>query len=184
MHNYCFARIVLNPSHHIYFCKSGAISNDNNLRQPHTVHIIAKMRYLALPTTLINGKQPWGRPRRLILSINIRLEPKGFILGAKISFIITIRVYVYSMPKAFGQYLWKRVENQMLVYRYHSLKIDMEHQAEKPAAVLTGTAMAGRVGPPLGTVDIGQSESAYIFRVALPGVHRHDSKFPVLLVYQ
>ncbi|XP_058220509.1 increased DNA methylation 3-like isoform X1 [Rhododendron vialii] len=57
----------------------------------------------------------------------------------------------------------------------HSLKIDMEHQAEKPAAVLTGTAKAGRVGPPLGTVDIGQSESAYIFRVALPGVHQHDS---------
>lgn len=65
----------------------------------------------------------------------------------------------------------------MLVYRSKSLKINMEHQAEKPtvaekpAVVLTGAAKA-QVGPPLGAVDIGCSESAYIFRVALPGVLR------------
>lgn len=88
------------------------------------------------------------------------------------------------MPKTFVQYLRKRAENKVLVYRSQSLKIDMEHQAEKPVAVLKGTANAGRVGPPLGTVDVGHSKTAYIFRVALPGVHRHDSKFSVLLVYQ
>ncbi|KAK3002467.1 hypothetical protein RJ639_022107 [Escallonia herrerae] len=39
----------------------------------------------------------------------------------------------------------------------------------KPAVVLTGTAKEGKVGPPLGMVDIGVSESAYLFQVALPG---------------
>lgn len=77
----------------------------------------------------------------------------------------------------------------MLVYRSKSLKINMEQQAEKPtvaekpAVVLTGAAKA-QVGPPLGAVDIGCSESAYIFRVALPGVLRDACKFPFLLVYQ
>ena len=52
----------------------------------------------------------------------------------------------------------------------------MEHQA-KPAVVLTGVAKEGKAGPPLGTVDIGRSEGAYLFRVALPGVRRSGSKF-------
>lgn len=43
----------------------------------------------------------------------------------------------------------------------------------KPA-VLTGTALEGAAGPPIGHVDIGISESAYLFRVALPGVRKDN----------
>ena len=50
--------------------------------------------------------------------------------------------------------------------------------------VLTGTAKEGKAGLPLGTVDIGRSENAYLFRVGLPGVCRNASTFPVLLIYQ
>ncbi|CAO2815895.1 unnamed protein product [Amaranthus hypochondriacus] len=42
------------------------------------------------------------------------------------------------------------------------------------AVVLTGTALEGTVGPPIGHVDIGISKSAYLFRVALPGVRKDD----------
>ncbi|CAN4077958.1 unnamed protein product [Withania somnifera] len=42
----------------------------------------------------------------------------------------------------------------------------------KPAITVTGTAEKCAIGPPLGLVDIGSSENAYLFRVALPGV-RH-----------
>ncbi|KAI8016201.1 Increased DNA methylation 3 [Camellia lanceoleosa] len=42
-----------------------------------------------------------------------------------------------------------------------------------PAVVLTGTANERRVGHGFGSVEIGRSESAYIFRVALPGVRRN-----------
>uniref|UniRef100_A0A7C8YDJ5 SHSP domain-containing protein n=1 Tax=Opuntia streptacantha TaxID=393608 RepID=A0A7C8YDJ5_OPUST len=41
-----------------------------------------------------------------------------------------------------------------------------------PSVVLTGTAREGTPGPPIGHVDIGVSESAYLFRVALPGVRK------------
>ncbi|KAF5955836.1 hypothetical protein HYC85_008692 [Camellia sinensis] len=43
-----------------------------------------------------------------------------------------------------------------------------------PAVVLTGTANEQRVGHSFGSVEIGRSESAYIFRVALPGVRRNS----------
>ncbi|CAL5384406.1 unnamed protein product [Camellia sinensis] len=44
-----------------------------------------------------------------------------------------------------------------------------------PAVVLTGTANERRVGHHFGSVEIGRSESAYIFRVALPGARRNGS---------
>ncbi|XP_016463300.1 increased DNA methylation 3 [Nicotiana tabacum] len=40
----------------------------------------------------------------------------------------------------------------------------------KPTVTLTGTAEKCAIGPSLGVVDIGNSENAYLFRVALPGV--------------
>lgn len=46
----------------------------------------------------------------------------------------------------------------------------------KPDIILTGTAKTCPIGPPLGLVDIGSSDNAYIFRVALPGV-RHKCKY-------
>lgn len=48
----------------------------------------------------------------------------------------------------------------------------------KPSVVLTGTAKEGSAAPPIGLVDIGTSESAYLFRVALPGVCKDQCKFP------
>ncbi|CAL5384384.1 unnamed protein product [Camellia sinensis] len=44
-----------------------------------------------------------------------------------------------------------------------------------PAVVLTGTTNGRRVGHHFGSVEIGRSESAYIFRVALPGARRNGS---------
>lgn len=46
----------------------------------------------------------------------------------------------------------------------------------KPDVTLTGAAKTCAIGPPLGLVDIGSSEHAYLFRVALPGV-RHKCKY-------
>lgn len=40
----------------------------------------------------------------------------------------------------------------------------------KPLVTFTGAANTVEVGPPLGRVEIGSNENAYIFRVALPGV--------------
>ncbi|XP_022155877.1 increased DNA methylation 3 [Momordica charantia] len=58
--------------------------------------------------------------------------------------------------------------------------MDMEGHADntklKPSVILTGTAKEGSSGPPIGLVDIGVSEGAYLFRVALPGVRKDQSK--------
>lgn len=50
----------------------------------------------------------------------------------------------------------------------------------KPSVILTGTANEGSSGPPIGLVDIGVSEGAYLFRVAMPGVRKDPSKLLVL----
>ncbi|XP_044475156.1 increased DNA methylation 3-like [Mangifera indica] len=52
----------------------------------------------------------------------------------------------------------------------------VDHQQLKPSVVLTGTAKEGSVGPPVGLVDIGVSEGAYLFRVALTGIQRDQCK--------
>ncbi|KAI5660879.1 hypothetical protein M9H77_20202 [Catharanthus roseus] len=56
-----------------------------------------------------------------------------------------------------------------------TLEQDKESQQCKPMVTLTGTAKEGAVGPLIGLVDIGANESAYIFRVALPGVGSNKS---------
>ena len=40
--------------------------------------------------------------------------------------------------------------------------------------ILTGTAKEGSAGPPIGLIDIGVSEDAYLFRVALPGLRKNE----------
>ncbi|GLT94553.1 hypothetical protein SLE2022_122890 [Rubroshorea leprosula] len=45
----------------------------------------------------------------------------------------------------------------------------------RPAVVLTGTAKQGSYGPPIGLIDVGVSHSAYLFRVALPGIRNNQS---------
>lgn len=47
----------------------------------------------------------------------------------------------------------------------------------KLSTVVTGSAGQGKIGPPLGVVDIGVSDSAYLFRVALPGVRKDQCRF-------
>ncbi|CAN4111167.1 unnamed protein product [Withania somnifera] len=42
---------------------------------------------------------------------------------------------------------------------------------------LTGSALLGRVGPLIGSVDIAESEDDYVFRVSLPGVARDEKVF-------
>ncbi|KAG6648244.1 hypothetical protein I3843_07G131900 [Carya illinoinensis] len=51
----------------------------------------------------------------------------------------------------------------------------VDHSQMKPSVVLTGTAKEGSNAPPVGLVDIGTSEGAYLFRVALPGVRKDQS---------
>lgn len=58
-----------------------------------------------------------------------------------------------------------------------------DHPQLKPSVVLTGTAKEGSAGPPIGLVDIGESESAYLFRVALPGVRKDQCKFQRLFSF-
>ncbi|GMP88060.1 hypothetical protein CsSME_00040185 [Camellia sinensis var. sinensis] len=47
----------------------------------------------------------------------------------------------------------------------------------KPTVVLTGTAEEGRAGPPIGMMDIGVSEKAYLCRIALPGLRNNENNF-------
>lgn len=49
---------------------------------------------------------------------------------------------------------------------------DVKECASDASLTLTGTATMGIAGPPVGVVDIGVSQWAYFFRVALPGVQR------------
>ncbi|KAL5557675.1 hypothetical protein UlMin_033886 [Ulmus minor] len=42
----------------------------------------------------------------------------------------------------------------------------------KPSVVVTGSAKESKAGHPTGLVDFGESEGAYLFRVALPGVRK------------
>ncbi|CAL5423853.1 unnamed protein product [Camellia sinensis] len=46
----------------------------------------------------------------------------------------------------------------------------------KPTVVLTGTAEEGRAGPPIGMMDIGVSEKAYLCRIALPGLRNNENR--------
>ncbi|KAI4366258.1 hypothetical protein MLD38_022153 [Melastoma candidum] len=48
----------------------------------------------------------------------------------------------------------------------------------KPAVALIGTASGGKTGPPIGLLDVGVADGAYIFRVALPG-EVSDLKFTI-----
>lgn len=50
------------------------------------------------------------------------------------------------------------------------------HTQQKSSVNLTGSALEGGVGPPIGLLDIGVSEDAYIFRVALPGIRKNECK--------
>ncbi|KAL5778416.1 hypothetical protein ACOSP7_011342 [Xanthoceras sorbifolium] len=53
----------------------------------------------------------------------------------------------------------------------------VEEHMSASSITLTGTASKGIVGPSVGVVDIGVSEPAYFFRVALPGVRRDYCQF-------
>lgn len=46
----------------------------------------------------------------------------------------------------------------------------------QPLVTLGGTATEGSSGPPLGLVDLGTSDGAYLLRVALPGVRHNKCK--------
>ncbi|KAL3514891.1 hypothetical protein ACH5RR_027608 [Cinchona calisaya] len=52
----------------------------------------------------------------------------------------------------------------------------MQSSHLKPLVTLSGTAKNSAVGPPLGLVDIGVNDSAYLIRVALPGVRANKNQ--------
>lgn len=54
---------------------------------------------------------------------------------------------------------------------------NMDTFMSSASITLNGTATKGIVGPPIGVVDIGVSEPAYFFRVALPGIRRDYCEF-------
>ncbi|XP_031270289.1 increased DNA methylation 3 isoform X2 [Pistacia vera] len=54
---------------------------------------------------------------------------------------------------------------------------DVEECTSDASITLTGTATMGIAGPPVGVVDIGVSQRAYFFQVALPGVQRDYCEF-------
>ncbi|KAK1307088.1 hypothetical protein QJS10_CPA10g00074 [Acorus calamus] len=52
----------------------------------------------------------------------------------------------------------------------------IEQWNAKSRTYLTGTALSGKSGPPVGSYDIGESDDAYLFRVSLPGVKREADR--------
>ncbi|XP_077218834.1 increased DNA methylation 2-like [Tasmannia lanceolata] len=51
--------------------------------------------------------------------------------------------------------------------------------AGKKGIAVTGTVAERQVGPPIGLVDIGVCESAYLFHISLPGVKKDENKFSI-----
>lgn len=49
--------------------------------------------------------------------------------------------------------------------------------ATSHGVAVTGSAALGKVGHPIGSIDISESNDTYLFRVALPGVARDSSKY-------
>lgn len=49
--------------------------------------------------------------------------------------------------------------------------------SSKGVVILTGSAALGKMGPMVGSVDIGESKDEYIFRVSLPGVFTDRYQF-------
>lgn len=46
----------------------------------------------------------------------------------------------------------------------------------KTGVVVSGSAARGNIGPLIGSVDISESDDGFLFRVALPGVKKDESK--------
>lgn len=59
----------------------------------------------------------------------------------------------------------------------------VEDWCSNTSIVLTGTACRTGIGPPVGTVDIGVSTSAYYFCIALPGVKKDPGNSVNLLSF-
>ena len=54
-----------------------------------------------------------------------------------------------------------------------------DHPKLKPSVVLTGSAKECNSGPTIGLIDIGVSQSAFLFQVGLPGIRNDQSKFSI-----
>lgn len=58
-----------------------------------------------------------------------------------------------------------------------------DHPKLKRSVFITGTAKESRAGPAIGLLDIGVSDSAYLFRVVLSGVRKDQSKVPIFCCF-
>lgn len=72
-----------------------------------------------------------------------------------------------------------RDQPAMVFLPSHSTEDDWDKVliASRHGVGVTGSAALGKVGPVLGSIDIGESKESYLFRVSLPGVVRDRSKF-------
>lgn len=75
------------------------------------------------------------------------------------------------------------IQNQpaMVFLPSHSSEEELERvvAATNHGVAVTGSAALGRVGRPIGSIDISESKDTYLFRVALPGVARDESKLHI-----
>lgn len=69
--------------------------------------------------------------------------------------------------------------SEMIFYPSHPSREEWVNMlnATKSGCVLTGSATMGHIGPNIGSIDIGECEDSYIFRVSLPGVKRDEREF-------
>ncbi|XP_059281103.1 uncharacterized protein LOC132034759 [Lycium ferocissimum] len=120
-------------------------------------------------TSLFFGRRPRGRPVGSKNKQKSKPQPKPITVDGAQEIVSGSAISRFTPHEFFvkagegGNLLGTAVSTNSEEYaRSHT----------KPVITLTGTAEKCAIGPPLGLVDIGESENAYLFRVALPGV-RH-----------
>lgn len=66
----------------------------------------------------------------------------------------------------------------MVILPLQSTEEDLERvlAACSNGVAVTGSAALGKVGPPIGAIDISESKDTFMFRVALPGVPQDSGK--------
>lgn len=105
------------------------------------------------------------------------LDPKQPVL----SVMPLNSVPYYGPPLSHNSNPSPPIQNQpaMVFLPSHSSEEELERvvAATSHGVAVTGSAALGRVGRPIGSIDISESKDTYLFRVALPGVARDEKTF-------
>lgn len=104
------------------------------------------------------------------------LDPQQPVLS-----VMPLNSVPYSGPSlSEGNNASTPLQNQpaMIFLPSHSSEEELERAvaATSHGVAVTGSAALGKVGRPIGSIDISESKDTYLFRVALPGVARDESK--------